>query len=653
MKTDAFLPQFLDDTSLKLVFFGGKGGVGKTTCACATALTIAARRPAQSFLLVSTDPAHSLLGVLAGQKLPPNLEVQELDAAASLRAFQAKHGSALKEIAERGTFLDQEDLKDLMNLSLPGMDELAAYLDVADWLKQGRYDCIVVDTAPTGHTLRLLEMPDLIRRWLTALDSLLAKHRYIRRHFAGDARVDHLDRFLLDMDDSLKALEKLMKDRTLCRFVLITLAEPLSMDESVDLALTLSKLHIPMTDLVVNRMLPVNDCPNCQAGRNRQLRVLKGAAERLREPRFWILPLFAEEPQGVALYHVWSQGRSLDMIPPVSPPGNDLPMRVEDAAPLPAATLRLLLFAGKGGVGKTTMACATALRLHSEHSSLRVLLFSADPAHSLSDCLGVAVTNEPTPILPGLNAQEIDAEADFAQIREAYREELEAFLTESLPHLDITFDREVMEHLLDLAPPGLDEIMALTAVSEHLGSGCYDVVILDAAPSGHLIRLLQLPELIGEWLKLFFSLLLKYRRVMRLPRLSERLVKLSRELKSLRALLRDPAQTALYIVTIPTHLAVEKTAEMADALHRLGVNAHALFINQITPPSGCQLCSALNKREAAQIKRARTIFAHQAQTRIFRQADPGGIRGLTELGCLLYRQPMSARKYAGDDETSR
>jgi anion-transporting ArsA/GET3 family ATPase len=78
-----------------------------------------------------------------------------------------------------------------------------------------------------------------------------------------------------------------------------------------------------------------------------------------------------------------------------------------------------------------------------------------------------------------------------------------------------------MEHLLDLAPPGLDDIIALTLIIEHIDQGRYDMIIVDAAPSGHLLRLLEMPALIRDWLRLFFALLLKYRQVLRLPKAVE------------------------------------------------------------------------------------------------------------------------------------
>ena len=109
-----------------MIFFGGKGGVGKTTCAAAAALHYARRSPQGSFLLVSTDPAHSLADSLGDFQPPANLQILEFNAQRSLEAFKAKHRGKFAEIAARGTFLDQEDIRRLLDLSLPGLDELMA-----------------------------------------------------------------------------------------------------------------------------------------------------------------------------------------------------------------------------------------------------------------------------------------------------------------------------------------------------------------------------------------------------------------------------------------------------------------------------------------------------------------------------------------------
>ena len=132
------LPSFLQQPSLKIIFFGGKGGVGKTTCACAAALKLAADNPNQTFLLISTDPAHSIVDTLTDIATPKNLSVRELDSAAALHDFKARYEKLFVEIADRGTLFDAEDLHGLMDLSIPGMDEVAAYLEIGDLIKAGR-----------------------------------------------------------------------------------------------------------------------------------------------------------------------------------------------------------------------------------------------------------------------------------------------------------------------------------------------------------------------------------------------------------------------------------------------------------------------------------------------------------------------------------
>ncbi|MBI2317285.1 MAG: ArsA family ATPase, partial [Betaproteobacteria bacterium] len=186
-------PEFLRMEGLRLLLFGGKGGVGKTTCATAAALCLARKHPARSFLLVSTDPAHSLADCIAGCPPVENLTLRELDPQESLARFKAQHEEHLRAIALRGTFLDQADVAQLLDLSVPGLDEVMALLEIVAWVREERYACIVVDTAPAGHTLRLLALPALMRQWVSALDAMLAKHRYMARLYRGTYRKDAVD----------------------------------------------------------------------------------------------------------------------------------------------------------------------------------------------------------------------------------------------------------------------------------------------------------------------------------------------------------------------------------------------------------------------------------------------------------------------------
>ncbi len=631
------IPGFLRDPLPQVFLFGGKGGVGKTTCAAATALTLSRSHPQLSFLLVSTDPAHSLADSLVQSTLAPNLSALEFDAQSSLDLFRTKNRDKLAAIADRGTFLDDDDINRFLDLSLPGLDELMAFLQISDWIKEARYHCIVMDTAPTGHTLRLLLMPRLIRPWLSALDSLLGKHRYMKKIFSGTYEPDDVDTFLLDFYESVNHLEALLQDKKRALFVAVTLAESFAIKETSRLLTSLKKMGIDVNDVVVNKLYPENDCPLCLKERCRQSGELASLKESFAGATLWGLPLSPEEIRGYkALAGLWDSVARLD-------PGRDATVceksfatypLVEPLSHLPLADRQLLIFAGKGGVGKTTLACATALKL--AQTSKRVLLFSTDPAHSLSDCLDLTIGPLPTSVGPGLEAMEIDGQKEFADLKNEYAADLEKLLDRDSSTLDFTFDREVMDRILDLSPPGLDEVMALLKAVEFLFYDDYDILVLDAAPTGHLLRLLEMPELISDWLRVFFELFLKYKDIFKLPRISERMVKMSKDLKRLKELLQDSQRSALYAVTILTEMAAAETCDLLESCRKLGIDVPYLFCNLATLKSDCSFCSTLYMQETDVKKHLAQALPEVEQVVVFRQSEPKGVARLGALGKAIY-----------------
>jgi arsenite-transporting ATPase len=674
-ETGMAVPSFLHDRRLQLVFFGGKGGVGKTTSAAATALRYARDNPQYGFLLVSTDPAHSLADSLADLTLPQNLKSIEIDARQCLFSFKKKHDSHLREIAARGTFLDDKDIRQFLDLSLPGLDELMAFLEITRLAEDGTHDCIVVDTAPTGHTLRLLTMPELIKKWLKALDALLAKHRYMKQLFSGAYIKDELDDFLLDLSDSVKKMEALIGDPSRCRFVPVMLAEVLSIHETLALLAGLQRSKIPVTDIVVNMLYPKNICKVCSGRHNQQIRALGRLSDKMSVYSLWGVPMYPQEVCGPGPLDMFWENVSLLKVPGeasvkkqfnipaeagfppkarrTSPlhsdpqPVSGIVSPVEMPGSLPSSETKLILFAGKGGVGKTTLACATAVRMARDPAPKEVFIFSTDPAHSLSVCLDADIGPQPTRLTAGLTAMEIDARAEFETLKNQYAEELEKFLSSVSSNLDLTFDREVMERVMDLSPPGLDEVMALTLVMEFLANDRYHVFILDAAPTGHLVRLLEAPELIDQWLKVFFDLFLKYKRIFRLPGISGRMVRMSKDLKGLQTLLKDKARSALFTVTIPTQMAFEETKDLIDACGRIGIHAPVLFLNLATPDSKCPLCADLYQRESLVKKKLQQTFPEMHQTMIYHRGEPRGLERLGELGETLYDCRSEADLSAG------
>jgi arsenite-transporting ATPase len=573
---------------------------------------------------------------------PRNLDILELDAQECLATFKEYHREELREIALRGTFFDNEDISQFLDLSLPGLDEIMSFLEISRWVEEGSYDCIVVDTAPTGHTLRLLVMPELIRKWIEALDALLAKHRYMKRLFGGSYHCDELDKLLLELSGSVRQMEALLQDPIRCRFVPVMLAEALSICETVTLLDELERSRIPVTEIVVNGLYSESPCAVCSDRFARQVTEIIHISQRLSRYSVWGVPMYPQEMRSSEPLEMFWENVSALQIPPCEKEGTKHERRspgpqVEQPGTLPSLETKLVVFAGKGGVGKTTLACATAIRMARDLRGSEVFLFSTDPAHSLSSCLDVAIGPRPRRLVPGLTAMEIDAPAEFEILKNQYAEELERFLDAISPNFDFTLDREAMERIMDLSPPGVDEVMALTLAMDFLAQGRYDVFVLDSAPTGHLIRLLETPELIDQWLRLFFNLFLKYRRVFRLPGISQRLVQISKNLKILQTLLRDPARCTLFAVTILTEMAFQETKDLLAACERMGVSVSMMFLNLATPAGLCPLCSALHRREWQVKKKYEETFAKKHRTLVYRQGEPRGLRDLGELGETLYK----------------
>ncbi|MBI3056168.1 MAG: ArsA family ATPase [Betaproteobacteria bacterium] len=679
-------PEFLREEALRLLLFGGKGGVGKTTCASAAALHLARKYPARSFLLVSTDPAHSLADCLGDDYAPSpqpsprsrgegrvrgveNLTLRELDPQESLARFKARHEEHLRTIALRGTFLDQADVAKLLDLSVPGLDEVMALLEIVAWLKEERYACIVVDTAPAGHTLRLLGLPALMRQWVAALDTMLAKHRYMARLYRGAYHKDAVDLYLEQTAADLTNLWALLRSPERCRFVPVMLAEALSIHVTRTMLGELDRLGLPVREVVVNRLLPAQpNCPACAEWTSRQTIAIEELAQVFSKYTLWGLPLFLEEVRGKErLLAVWEHTLTLAQAKRndghgamIDEPGGPGAQRsalgvqhsaVGNPAPLPTSSMKLLLFAGKGGVGKTTLACASALRLAEERSGKEILLFSIDPAHSIAACLGCEIGPQEVRVAPGLTAIELDAQAEYERLKQNYADELTGVFERVTGQagIDLAFDREVMERMLDLAPPGLDEILALTRIVDLMDRGRYDLFVLDTAPTGHLLRFLEMPELIEKWLRTFFALFLKYREVFWLPKISQMMVELSKRVKSFRRVLIDSGQAALMAVTIPTQMAYEETRDLVAACERLGIGIPIVFVNMVTPASRCPTCSALRRADERVLGRYDAVCAGRHVALVFRQEEPRGFERLRALGRSLY----GASSSSGVSQTKR
>jgi arsenite-transporting ATPase len=253
--------------------------------------------------------------------------------------------------------------------------------------------------------------------------------------------------------------------------------------------------------------------------------------------------------------------------------------------------LQLLFFGGKGGVGKTTCAAAASLALAKRRPGARILLISTDPAHSVADVLEVPLGDDERSIPagpPNLRARELDAERAFAAWRERHGERTEEAVGVFTQDRG-TQDRGGVGELLDLTPPGIDELIAVSSLLDAVfgtdeGAPAFDLVVVDTAPTGHALRLLEMPELALAWDHYLLSLLLKYREAVGLGDLAAGLVALSRNLKRFQELLRDPARCGFVAVTRAAELPRRETARLLRALRGLGIAVPAVVFNAL--PAG-------------------------------------------------------------------
>jgi arsenite-transporting ATPase len=267
---------------------------------------------------------------------------------------------------------------------------------------------------------------------------------------------------------------------------------------------------------------------------------------------------------------------------------------------------RIVIFGGKGGVGKTTAAAAHALAFARANPTKKVLIFSTDPAHSLSDSLDEPIGELKKGVAgnKNLDAMEIDPGKWFEELKQRYRswtDDLFASIS-GRSGMEIQFDREAMRELVELTPPGIDEIAALGTISELLDEDRYDSIVLDTAPTGHLIRFLELPEVALSWIRTFMKLLLKYQNVVRATEVAEELVALSKSIKRVLALLTDQEMCEFVGVAIPERMSLEETIDLAKSLEKLKVPLRKLLINGVISADAAKQCRFCKARRKGQLE---------------------------------------------------
>ena len=569
---------------------GGKGGVGKTTCAAALGLR-SARKDIPT-LVLSTDPAGTLAdafgATLSGDPRTianvPSLSASQLDAAAARTHFVSRFGDVVATIIDRGTYLDRDDIQGLVDSTLPGIDETMALLALADLPDRGDWKRVILDTAPTGHTLRLLGLPQTFLALIELLDAMQGKHRFMVSALLHRYRPDAADAFIDELRGKVTRLRDLTTDPTRAAVLLVSRPEPVVLGETVRYAAALARMNMTVRAVLLNVIGAADDAET------------KAAEETVRRAMpdatlFSVGDCGALEP-GLDALDRWS--RDVRRITRVKRPRSGGPRaaalseRGGSLAALPAAGPALgslppvLLVGGKGGVGKTTVSCALALA--AARRGHRTFLVSTDPAPSVADALAQPIADADVEVRDGhgLIARQIDATAAFSRWRTEYESRVDSAFDALLgPGVDAAHDRAIARQLFALAPPGIDELYALIWLGDALAEGVYDRIVIDPAPTGHLIRLLEMPTLALDWAHRLLRLMLKYRELAGGGELAAELVAFARRTRAVTALLQDAALAGVIVVALDEPVVRLEASRIIARVRSLGNHVPAVVWNRV------------------------------------------------------------------------
>jgi arsenite-transporting ATPase len=549
----------------RVILFGGKGGVGKTTVSIAAALHFAKSRPV---ILFTTDPASNLSDILHGE-----LRTEALDANALYRRFLDRNLESFLELGDRGTYLDKDELRRFFELSLPGVDELMAWMRIGELAEENPDATIVVDTAPTGHTLRMLSSADHFRQFAEALDSMQAKHRGMVRQFTRRDVRDAMDAFVDAFEADAKRRRDLLTNPALAAFVPVTLSESWVVEQTERLIRDVRADGIDVPFTILNRAVVDDDCD-----RRRDDDARTRLAPVVEAPRA-CAPL--DTPQAI---EQWSAG--------VSPAGAAASRRrsiVPSAGSLELA--RLTFLAGKGGVGKTTSAASIALQLAAQHPDKKYTVISVDPAHTLRDVFA----HEAPP--KNLAVETIDTRAKWRRFRDSLGEEIERAIGAITPGgMTVAYDADAMKKLVEIAPPGADELFAITRLADLVADESQAAIIVDTAPTGHFLRLIDLPATAGEWVREFMRILLRYRELIPAGSLGEELIRASKALHALEAAMRSES-TCVIVVTRPERIVVAESNRLIAEVEQRGMRLGGVIANYVTPGNDCACDQSLRGYE--------------------------------------------------------
>ncbi|MEE2699594.1 MAG: arsenical pump-driving ATPase [Pseudomonadota bacterium] len=551
------------------LFFTGKGGVGKTSSSCAVAVTLADQ--GKKVLLVSTDPASNIDEIFS-QVLSTN--PQPIKGVAGLSAMNVDPEKAAEEYREkvigpyRGVLPDvaiasmEEQLSGACTVEIAAFDQFTNLIGNTKITKN--FDHVIFDTAPTGHTLRLLSLPT-------------AWNGYIENTVSGTTCLGPLEG-MVEKKDIYEASMKALADKNRTVLVLVSRPEKAALDEAERTAIELGEIGVTNMSIIVNGVFTAmgNDDPIANAMDQRGRDSLSAMPKTLSKLDRFDVPLRTQEILGTNILRQFFSAEDHKTHEPEVLTGA-LPESLADIIDdLAHKEQGMIMTMGKGGVGKTTIAARIAIDLATR--GFNVLLSTTDPAAHVTDAVGC--------LRERLEVDQIDPNLEVEKYRKQVMETTGAALDDD--------GRALLEE--DLNSPCTEEIAVFQAFARTVNQAQGQIVVLDTAPTGHTILLLDAAEAY-------------HREISRLASDA------SDEVSKLLPRLRDPNFTRVLICTLAEATPVHEAAELQKDLRRAGIEPYAWIINQSLAPLDIQ-DPILKARKAQETKYISEVSNNHAKRTI-------------------------------------
>jgi arsenite/tail-anchored protein-transporting ATPase len=530
-----FHPKYVVNTPY--LFFTGKGGVGKTSTACATAVALA--DTGKKVLIVSTDPASNLQDVFDIEignepvEVPsvPNLSACNIDPEESAREYREKVISPYRNaLPESVVATMEEQLSGACTVEIAAFDEFSNLLTDHNLISQ--YDHILFDTAPTGHTLRLLQLP-------TAWSSFLEESNH------GASCLGPLSG-LGEKKQLYTSTVKALSDPDMTTLILVARPEPSSMLEAERASAELKEIGMQNQVVIINGLLQnhVEEDPISKAFYDRQRKALVNLPQPLKQVGMFSIPFVPFSLTGVdnlrKMFKPATYSAERNEVELSEAKLHSLQELIDDFA---EKDMRIIFTMGKGGVGKTTMASAIAVGL--AEKGLKVHLTTTDPAAHLE-----------------YTFQKKDAHDNLSISRLDPKKEVQAYKETVLSQNKEQLDEDALAYLEeDLNSPCTEEIAVFQAFADIVEKSKDEIVVIDTAPTGHTLLLLNSAE--------------SYHK-----EISRSTGTVSVSVQNLLPKLRNPEETSVVIVTLPEATPVLEATRLRDDLKRASIEPVWWVINQ-------------------------------------------------------------------------